>query len=102
MNLEKSDVYIEYCRGKKAAEILQQLKSSNIHNIPSKSSVYLWWISFKKGTRTSVFDAIPAGQPLSLSSTENLQKIQALVEMHAKLSIPVSYTHLTLPTIYSV
>ena len=41
----------------------------------------------QKRTRTSVFVAHRAGRPLSLSSTENIKKIQPLGQMDAKLSI---------------
>ena len=79
--------YVEWSRGKGAAEILQQLSEANLEAVPSKSSVYLWCKQFSEGSRDCIDDKPRSGRPSSHSNDENIEIVRNVVEENPKQGI---------------
>lgn len=72
-------IYLEFRRGKSAADIYRQLQETGVEGIPSLPTVYRWHKEFQDAARTSLSDSQRPGRPVSVSSEENIAKVRQIV-----------------------
>ena len=64
--------FIEQQRGRTATEVYEQLQETQMTDLPSRATVFLWCKDFTEGSRTSLCDQPKRGRPSTSTADENI------------------------------
>ena len=79
-------VFLELQRQGTPSEIFTQLQETDVHNIPSRSTVFLRCKQFQDGTRTTLSDAPRSGRPASSSTDAVISSVKDAIFDAPRLS----------------